>query len=661
MTLFKSLLQTFRLTSISYHTTAACNALSSFLDTASGSQCHETRKFVESEETLLSVFECFLTRFKEIKPKPMKQVLESVTVIIARLRHQTRCDTLQLKLLDAILPGILLGEPRSRVKASIIALETFLQKKAFSSVELIPLLETWLVQNPDRWPTTLQEQCRESSIDAPQLLQRPPEAASTVESKEAALQILILGLLNRSKSLELAPSSGSVMAKFFQKLEAPVDSTLSGEEKERLAFAWVKPMKSFLLRNLDDLEKFSNYILLQLFEASTSGFRCFLWTLPLKSLFTGDMSNALPDELTILFSSLQLGKKIGLVHEDRKCNSVFTRTWLTSLDYFTKVQKPGDQPLILKSEYIGQFLFHHDFNIKMAALSLLVIAPTTTKPLSSTAIRVVLKSLPSLHAESDPRTRGEILSMVRGLVVRLKSGILANIENPVEPRTTLSKKQPIVYIRDDNETRSSLENYLSFLMADLRTNASYHQHIMSLRTLYLLIESGLDDRFIGTLSSKPEHLQIRWKLHTEIFGQRLLRLLVDLLMDPYDEVRIAALNLLKLFPRPVLLKTAGRGEERPELLVALSKAEILASNTSRADHADTVALLYHLMFCTAEAKCLPDVDWWHTKRGVVELILSKLEGKLSSSEGLFTSSLRDAPLHGYLSALRYEFANICRL
>ena len=124
------------------------------------------------------------------------------------------------------------------------------------------------------------------------------------------------------------------------------------------------------------------------------------------------------------------------------------------------------------------------------------------------------------------------------------------------------------------------------------------------------------------------------------------------MMDPFDEVRIAALNLLKIFPKSVLLNTAGRDGEGPELLTALEKAEVLASNTSRADHADTVALLYNVVFYTADAKKPQGSEWWKTKIGVVELILRKLEDKLSSSEGLFNSSLRDAPLHGYLCALR---------
>ncbi|KAL4974767.1 putative death-receptor fusion protein-domain-containing protein [Aspergillus desertorum] len=637
---FSSLLQTFCSASISHgHTTAACNALSSFLDTAFVSERPETRQLARSRETLASVFEGFLSRFKDVKPKPMKLVLESLAVILAKTHNEPGCVAIQREFVDAVLPSILYGEPRSRVKASIIALETLLHKKAILPTELITLVESWLLRNPDRWPTVLQEECRVTSIDIPLFLQKSLEqAAPDAQSREAAVQILLLGLLNRAKAFDLAASCGEVMTTFFRRLELSVDSPLSIEEKESLAFLWVKPIKYFLLQNLETLEKLSNYILLRLFGLSASGFRYFLGTLPLESLLAGDMSNSSSTELTLLFASLQLGKKIGLVHEDH---------------YFTKFEAKGERPLVLKSEFIGQFLFHHDFNIKLAALSLLITAPSTTKPLSSAAIRVIIKSLPSLHAESDPCTRGEILSMVRGLIVRLKGGILANIENPVEPRTTLSKKQPIVYIRDDTETRSCLQSYLNFLMADLRTPASYHRHIMAVKSLYLVIESGLDERYVGAGSNKPEQRQVRWKFHMEIFGPKLLRLLVDLLMDPYDEVRTAALNILKLFPRPILLDTAGGRKGEPELLTALTKAEILASNTSRADHADTVALLYHLIFVTAAVKDPRDAKWWNSKQGVVQLILQKLEGKLSSLEGLFNSSLRDAPLHGYLSALRY--------
>ncbi|KAL5335459.1 putative death-receptor fusion protein-domain-containing protein [Aspergillus crustosus] len=636
---YQSLSQTFQSASISQgHSTAACNALSAFLGAAFVSQCKETRQLARSEQILVPAFDTFLSRFKDAKPRPMKQVLEALAVILAKSRHEPQSADIKREFIDGVLPSIILGEPRTRLKASIVALETLLRKNAITATELISLLDSWLLRNPIQWPSVLQEECRACSIDVSHCLERPPEAAEfNVQSSETAIQILILGLLNRSKGLELATGSGEVMATFFKKLGSSGESDLSIEDKKRLTLAWVKPVKFFLLDNLEILEKMSIYILQRLFSLSLSGFNFFLQSLPLKSLLSGNMHSSSPDELTVLFACLQIGKKIGFVHEDH---------------FFSRSQTE-DSVLVLESEFIGQFIFHHDFDIKMAALSLLITAPSTTKPLSSAAVRIIIRGLPSLHAESDPCTRGDILTMVRGLIVRLKGGILANQENAVDYRTTVNKKQVPVFARDDDETRSCMEDYLEFLTADLRTTASYHRHIMSLKTIHLILESGLDERYYGAFSTKPELREIKWRFHMEIFGPRLLRLLADLLLDPYDEVRGTALNLLKLFPQSVLMSPAGSSGDKPELIIALNKAEVLASNTSRADHADTVARLYHVVFYIADQNEPGKGDWWITKLGVVDFILKKLEDKLSSSEGLFNSSLRDAPLHGYLCALRY--------
>ncbi|KAL3463956.1 putative death-receptor fusion protein-domain-containing protein [Aspergillus heterothallicus] len=641
--LFTSLLQTFGSASISHnHTTAACNALSAFLDAAFVSKSEEVRRLARSQETLFMVFDSFLTRFKDVKPRPMKQVLESLAVILAKSRESPENDAARKAFVNAVLPSIILGEPRSRLKASIIALETLLRKNAIHAVELISLVDDWLLQSSARWSIVLQEECRTSSIDVPRFLRRSySTAGSDLYFKETSVEILILGLLNRTKAFELAASAGEVMTIFFRKLQQPAGSAPSPSEGvESLNLVWVKPVKHFLLNNLEILDKLTHSILQRLFEVSTGGFRHFLDTLPLNSLLSGDMSSSSSAELTLLFAALQLAKKIGFVHEDH---------------YFSKSPAGDAQDnhvLVLKSEFIGQFLFHHDFNIKLAALSLLIMAPSTTKPLSSGAIRVIIKSLPSLHAESDPGSRGEILSLARGLIIRLKGGVLANKENPVQYKTANKKLVPI-FERDDDETQACMKDYMRFLLADLRPTASYHRHSMALKTIVLLLDSGLDERYVGSVSNKPEHREIKWKFHLEIFNPSLERLLVDLLMDPFDEVRSTALHLLKLFPKPVLFVGSGRNTEKPELLIALDKAGQLASNTSRADHADTVARLYSVIFYTANSREPSETDWSDTKLGVVETVLKKLEDKLSSPEGLFNSALRDAPLHGYLCALRY--------
>lgn len=638
---WQSLLKTFSTASTSNnHTTAACNALSAFLDTALTSKCEGTTKLACSHETWSLVYEIYMARYKDSSPKAMKQVLECLVGLYIKNPQETDRDAIRLKVAHATIPSIILGEPRSRLKASFVSLETLLRKSAISPDQLISMVESWLLENRERWISLLQEDCKALFIDVPRFLGSAPSP----ESKQTVAEILLLRLLAQAKTPELAASSGDLMAAFFKKVK---NSGASQEDSHSLSSAWVTPVRHLALQNLGNLELMSNYTLQPLFNIDPIGFRTFLDKLHLQNLLAGDMSEAPLPELTLLFASLQMAKKIGLVHDDQYIPRAGTSS------------NEAQDALVLKSEVIGQFLFHREHSIKIAALSLLITAPATTKPVSSATIRAILKGLPSMHSESaDPYARGEILSLIRRLIPRLKGGILSEHETFTETKIPHGRKHQPKFARDDSETRQCLKEYLELLKDDLRPTASYPRHIMALKTLIHLLESGLDARYAGHIAAKQAGNVTKWRVNVDVFEPSLLRLLVDLLLDPYEEVRATSLTLLNLFPQEVLLsgyaRPVDRKQVKPQLVDALNRSEQLASNTSRADHADTVARLYHIFFAAADDNSSKVTEnWWETKQGVVDTILKKLEEKVSLAGGLFNSSMRDAPLHGYVSALRY--------
>lgn len=263
-----------------------------------------------------------------------------------------------------------------------------------------------------------------------------------------------------------------------------------------------------------------------------------------------------------------------------------------------------------------------------------------------------------MHADPDPYMRGEILSLTRRLILRLKGGIIKDKEDQTEVTMSAKQKKQPAFATSDSETWECMTAYLNFLKSDLQPTASYPRHITSLKALKLILEAGLDPRVHGAPPHKTDGNEVKWKFDMEIFDVNLLRLLVDLLLDPFEEVRATALSLINLFPRNILLgglrQTDQPSDTVLQLTTALERAERLASNTSRADHADTVARLHHLLFCAAApGSATSESVWWETKAGVVDIIIKKLEEKLSTAGGLFNSSMRDAPLHGYVSGLRY--------
>jgi hypothetical protein len=250
-----------------------------------------------------------------------------------------------------------------------------------------------------------------------------------------------------------------------------------------------------------------------------------------------------------------------------------------------------------------------------------------------------MNGLPSMHADSNAQTRQQIVTLVKKLAVRLRGSQAAqkNLENGEAP-----------------DAQKFLETYRDFLEDELRPSASYQRHITALKSLSIILNTGVDPRV--TRAVENPNRDAPWRFTVDVLRRSLFRLLVDLLLDPFDEVRGSALHILGVFPAEIPSqlsdKTGNNSSNVIEwLLIGVAKAKVLASNTSRADHADTLARLYHAIFSkanTGERELL----WYRTKIGVVNEILDGLEAKLVQPGGLFSSSTRDAPLHGYVSALR---------
>lgn len=244
-----------------------------------------------------------------------------------------------------------------------------------------------------------------------------------------------------------------------------------------------------------------------------------------------------------------------------------------------------------------------------------------------------------MHADSDAQMRQEILSLIRKLTFRIRGS---------------QGTKDLAKTGEARHAQQFLENYRDFLEDELRPGASYQRHITALKSLSLVLDTGVDPR-VKVAVAAPKN-DAPWRFTIDVLRPSLFRLLVDLLLDPFDEVRGSALNLLGVFPADgpsQLSHQTGRNSSEiiDRLLLGVAKAKALASNTSRADNADTVARLYHVLFSMANPGDRED-RWYRTKLGVVKEILDGLEAKLVQPGGLFSSSTRDAPLHGYVSALR---------
>ncbi|KLJ08624.1 hypothetical protein EMPG_15944 [Blastomyces silverae] len=657
--IWKCLFRTFSTNDLSSsHMVAICNSISAFLDATALSTNEQVREFSlsGSNPPWSSTFEVLLDRY-ERKPKPMRLVLTSLIRIISRHHDDSIIQSVRSNIVQLVIPNIILCEPRSRLKACLISLEWLIRKDTLPVLDLIQKMKTWMLENPMAWAPRLEGHCIKLGVPINSFIDR--ESSHGIGENELlfyAAQIFTISLLLNSNNRDLALPAGTLFTLFCHRLEAAsMKTSFLYNSPSSSCPLWQAPLRYVALQNIDALDAVSDHFLYPLFKAIPAGFQSFIRTLPSHDLQPSSC-DATTDELIVLFAALQIAKELGLVQEG-------------SSDVTASA---SGESYIIESGRIGEFLIHSEAAIRLSALALMITAPSTTKPFSPDTLQVLIKNFPYMHTDSDPQYRGEVFSLIRKLIIRLRGGLsscrkmanLADGSRPTNQNTPADDMPGAKHANIADAHVQFLRWYVNFLELELQPTMSYQRHISALKTLVLLSQAGLDSRIDPTHLSRLGQDQTSWDCSIEIFRPSLFRLMGDLLINPFDDVRATALMLLNMFPRTHIQSALDNdGQEyiiegrdsplRVQLVTALERAERVASRTSRADHADAVARLYHILFDLASCGKSPDTgrNWYERKQTIVERLLTTLEENLYSTDGSFQNAIRETSVHGYISAL----------
>jgi hypothetical protein len=276
-------------------------------------------------------------------------------------------------------------------------------------------------------------------------------------------------------------------------------------------------------------------------------------------------------------------------------------------------------------------------------LSLAISSSTTSTPYPEGHLTALQNALPGLVIESDAGLRWEILGLFQRLVDRLRTATHS------QERRRLQTEDP--------ETQSSIDRLLAshehfvlwlieFLYRQLHPGARYQKVIFSLRMLKMLSKSGLDPRLEG--AALPEN----WGFSCAIMTPKLIRTLLALTMNSFEDVRTAASELLQI-----------RFDESPfsandrYLVDCLEIAEATMLKSGRADHADGVSQLYSIAFRFAShTKVEPQprmkIGWWKEKPQIILHLIRKLDGALQQARDKRALAISASPLHGVISSIR---------
>lgn len=451
---------------------------------------------------------------------------------------------------------------------------------------------------------------------------------------------------------DFASSAGSLAALILQKTRPTSQSPTPLAFGTHHASSWSSTVLDILKQKPQALEVLRLYVFPEIFQQDRPSFVAFVDQLGIRSTLGKDQFSeaSLPLSTSqceeVLFCALSVGSKLGLV----KVADVGQNTETVGL-FFEK------DVLCIPDVLLGDLLLRTSDAVRIAGLAMLTTSTTTTQPLSIGAMNSLQKGLPFLHADADAGFRSELFSLTRHLMDRIKAATATLTKPPSKTKKNTTKGplgSPSVPIQSSELVtahRSFIAWYIAFLKTELRPTASYQRHISALKCIWIIANSGVDAQISASRYTKSTGATVLWPFTLNVVDDEMTDLLIDLLLNAYDDVRSTAAEVLSL------VDSGSRQQndvgDTPILVKVLAQAEEMLIFSGRADHADGVAHLYSILFSQCSNLTSDSEQWWASKYGILERLVHTIEQTIRTASVDIGRAVSKHPLHGLFISLRY--------
>ncbi|KAI2469215.1 putative death-receptor fusion protein-domain-containing protein [Annulohypoxylon bovei var. microspora] len=592
-----------------------CGKLYGFVEQCSKSSKPALRNFAFAESTALRLFNFFMEWNEQDSHRSMRLVLDFLVYFISNNPTPDVGASVRDAILNNTISTITQQSSRPSVKSAIAALDYLIQKKL---VYLYSVLEIY--KDIHNFPS----------------------------DENALWDSFIARVFTWMELHHICSVAGKLLVTVF------TSPWFEDRDVRHQPRSWHGFIYKALQMNLDYLEPIKLYIFVPLFKTDRTGSLVYLHHLFSLQRLNSHDSNGLDPNSMLWLAMLEAGKKVGVVDEPGR------------------EPEPNSQSASqLRADILESVLCHDSFEARSSAVSILIASSSTTKPYTAEALELLKKHLPSFHEDSDPKMRYDVLGHSRNMIKRIQSTV-ESLRREVE-RTSkkinkigLSKVSPKVFTEaKDNQLQKHQEDtivelcatlrrheafvswYVGFLKDELSPTTSYQRHITALKAIVFIIQPTIPQGSNADISSE---------LRSLLVDTTWFRSVLDLIMDPFDDVRETAASLvMSLWPESRdsrLREQIGRLGRTPieELRSFCCKADELARRTARADHSDGAAR-------SSELLCR-----WSTnteeKISIPFEVLSKLEAKLSAAENDLATAVLQAPVHGSFASLRYIWGSL---
>lgn len=610
--------------------------LCGFIEQCCKSNSEEARDWAFSSDLYLRLLDLYLEWNEADAERSLRLVLDLLADLMSRNQARPHFEATKLTVLDTLVSIVARRSIKPLEKSAIMVLDRFLAKSVVSLREVGTRYKEVMglelaISDLQLWKSYFEE------------------------------------LFNWMKIQFVCPVAGKFVATVYKQLRAESEAGfLSCSEKKLTVELWHEWLLEFLMLDPTLLEGIKNYIFIPLFKSERTESLAFLEMM--NRLDKGTVSTQVDMDVpaTLRLASLEVGKRVGLVEEPgihHLSPAIVTSGANRLIVYARSDPKKSGQvgAVVLQEDLLERVLVHPSYDVRTLALSLIVSSSSTTRPYSPTALALLKRYLGMYFADSEARFRNELLAKLRDMYKRIRGGIFVLRRSLMRARAAEAKSQngaaeernPAVYhtniiSHSVSELATALDLhedflrwYLRFLRTELTPTASYQRRITSLKAACKIIQAE-------ATPAKARETEGDVALLFDQFDMTWTRSLLDSLVDPFDDVRDLAATVLRLLFSDERYEKAlpPNRDRRLVLSEFLGRANQLANQTGRADHANGVARAYELLH-----RFSGDTD---AQFGVFSDLLASLGDRISSAERNLGAAVLDAPTHGLFSALKLD-------
>ncbi|EXJ95225.1 hypothetical protein A1O1_00345 [Capronia coronata CBS 617.96] len=463
------------------HITAACNALSVFLNGAALSRAREVRDFVHSEEAWFDAYQCCHRVFNDGKTKPAIQVLETLCRLLQDFDEATLTDIL-VRAAFPLIRTVLLSSPRAELKKACLMLSCLIRRTPILD-HLEPLVKQCTELHQPAWTRLLAKH----NITPHQVLNI---GGGGMTNLFLALVFAMTDLDTRTSALKLCSTLCSIDP--------------NQREGMSLQILAQKHVELYLESNRAALGEFAENVLPAILNTND---KLMVFVEP----YLGSCPTS-ETHMAVFLAALKAGRLQSILTEEGVLQILRSVHMLG----ITRLVESGDDGY----SFFRRTMSTSNPEIRILAYNLLTSTPTTTAIVPSGVLSCVLSTAKYLHDDAEAHERSEILSITRRLLKRIEASWLSL-------RKAASSKSGSEEIDTvEAQYKSFQYRFYNFLKRELRPGVSYPRHSLSLHSLQYFF-----DMTTATVVYKDD---------TE-----MIKILCCLVLDPFEEVRSTVSNLLQ--------------------------------------------------------------------------------------------------------------------